>query len=353
MLSSKILSPLSFRILVASSAIACWCAQVFAQDEGTVFESNEAGLEFSIQVPHLWTVEKDFIGYAAVLKPSAKAPRIKLPKGMKADPTITVATSLKPLSINEESLEENARDIEENFIKTNGRMTEFQIFQKTIVRDVSPGLSGLLYYVAYKSGGVDVGQAVLLMGHEQGRFRVTLSDHRLNFDQNLETYYPYMVSLTFKQPATASDQNARTNYIVWGVSVIVASALLGLRSRRNREKNRRRTKKNTRTLSRERTALSRPIDSVTSMAPSSEHSVHLSDSGSGHGLSDHARETSEFPEPVFMVSDLSSPPQSIPLSQVVDENSAPPAVRRRWSAELGNKSHSESSRDKKTDDEEI
>lgn len=51
MLSSKILSPLSFRILVASSAIACWCAQVFAQDEGTVFESNEAGLEFSIQVP--------------------------------------------------------------------------------------------------------------------------------------------------------------------------------------------------------------------------------------------------------------------------------------------------------------
>ncbi|MEY2987961.1 MAG: hypothetical protein RJB13_1482 [Pseudomonadota bacterium] len=351
--SSQLLRKLAIRALVASSIFACWHAQVFAQEENTVFESSETGLEFSIQVPPLWTIEKNFVGYTAVFKPSAKAPRIKLPKGMKADPSITVAASLKPLEISEEALEENARDIEENFIKSNGRMSEFQIFQKTIVRDLSQGASGLLYYIAYKSSGVDVGQAVLIMGHEQGRFRVTLSDHRLNFDKNLETYYPYMVSLKYKQPEQTTAGKFRYDYVVWGVSVIMVSAILGLNARRKREKIRSRNTKSTRSLSRERAALSLPMDSVISSAPASEYVGEPRESYSGVVMSDSPTGASEIPEPAFSVGDLSAPPQSIPLSQVVDESSAPPSVRRRWSALLGNKSSVESSKGKKSEDDPI
>jgi hypothetical protein len=48
---------------------------------------SESGFEFSMQVPPLWVVEKGAAGYAAVLKPSPKAPRLKLPRGVVADPT--------------------------------------------------------------------------------------------------------------------------------------------------------------------------------------------------------------------------------------------------------------------------
>jgi len=349
---SKVMRKSTTRILSVTFALVSLNGGAIAQDDGSVFEFNEPGLEFSIQAPPLWTVERNYAGYAAVFKPSAKAPRIKLPRGIKADPSITIAVSRKPLEVNEESLEENAKDIEENFTKTNGRWTNFQIFQKTIVRDLNQGNSGLLYYVAYKSSGADVGQAVLIMGHEQGRFRVTLSDHRLNFDQNLETYYPYMASLSYKQPAPSSEADSRYSYVVWGVSVVVVSALLGFNARRKRERQRSRNKKSVRKLSRERAALSLPMDSVISTAPKSEQSAPQTSAFSDHGVSHQGSESGVLSEPAFSVSDLSSPPQSIPLSQVVDESSAPPSVRRRWSALLGGKSsNDEKNRDKVGDDE--
>lgn len=353
MLCSLLKRKLSACVLFSALFVASWSPRASGQDEGQVFESSEQGLEFTIQVPPLWTTEKDYAGYAAVLKPSPKAPRIKLPKGMKADPTITIATSRKPLEVNEDSLEENARDIEENFTKTNGRWTEFQIFQKTIVRDLAQGASGLLYYISYKSDGVDVGQAVLLMGHEQGRFRVTLSDHRLNFDQNLETYYPYMVSLNYRLPEPAPKMKIPYDYTIWGVSVIVVSSIIGLNSRRKREKRRSRSKKTTRSLGRERAALSIPLESQISAAPSTENSAYPSHASSDHAVSQQSVDSSALSEPAFTASDMSSPPQSIPLSQVVDESSAPPSMRRRWSTLLSSKSGSGENNRKKTEEEDI
>lgn len=324
-----------------------------AQGDDSVFISDEPGLEFSIQIPPLWTVEQNYAGYTALLKPSAKAPRIKLPKGMKADPTITVATSRKPIVVNEAALEENARDIEENFTKTNGRWTDFQIFQKTLVHDLSNGASGLLYYIAYKSDGVEVGQAVLLMGHEQGRFRVTLSDHRLNFDKNLETYYPYMVSLAFKSPPPSSESKIPYDYIMWGLSVVIVGVLIGLRARHKRERKSSRSQWSSRSRSGENSELSIPLESVISEAPRSEQSVYPSQAPVERELSEPVDETSSFPEPAFTASDLSSPPQSIPLSQVVDESSAPPSVRKRWSTMLGMKSGGVDKAQRKSDDDDI
>lgn len=314
------------RLFLAVLGMVCLQLHALAEPNAGVFESAEEGLEFSIQVPPLWTVEKNYAGYTALLKPSPKAPRIKLPKGMKADPTIAIATSRKPLEINNDSLEENARDIEENFIKRNGQWTDFQIFQKTIVSDVGNGQSGLLYYVSYKSDSVEVGQAILMVGHEAGRFRIILSDHRLNFDKNLETYYPYMMSISVSPPPAAPASQFPKQYVIWGIGVVLFGALIGARSRQRRAREASHRKRKSCTMSRERAALSVAPLTENSYAPESvtPSVAPLS--------SDFATESSNQDVPAFSASDLSAPPQSIPLSQVVDENSAPPSTRKKWSS---------------------
>lgn len=331
MLSRVRLEFTKFLLLFSCVGVLSLNSQAFAQADVGVFESAEEGLEFSIQVPPLWTVEKNYAGYTALFKPSPKAPRIKLPKGMKADPSITIATSRKPLEISNESLEENARDIEGNFTKTNGRWTDFQIFQKTIVSDVGSGQQGLLYYVSYQTDNVEVGQAILIVGHAAGRFRITLSDHRLNFDQNLETYYPYMVSISIKAPPVASKSQFAKEYVIWGVGVIVFGALIGARSRRRKAQVSSHRKRKSRTLHREKSALSVAPLTETSYAPESVASATPSVAPLA---SDFGTESNTQDMPAFSASDLSAPPQSIPLSQVVDENSAPPSTRKKWSSIL-------------------
>jgi len=313
-------------------------------EAGQFYQHEEAGLEFSIQVPPLWLVEPGLAGYAAALKPSAKAQRLKLPGKVIADPAITIAASRKPVNFDTESLDKNASDIEEKFIKANGSGTNFQIFQRNIVSDLPEGNKGLLYYVSYKTEGVEVGQAILITGNEGARFRVTLSDHRMNFDRNLELYYPFMTSIKFQaQPSVEKSSNFALDLALWGVGVVLSGVVVGLiaRNRRSRlgESSVRRKPASRASQSHSVTKLNSQISTNVSSAFGQE----LSESDAKNseapnesappytvaGLSSYAR-AGEAVEPAFSANDLSAPPQSIPISQVVDENSVPPALKKQW-----------------------
>lgn len=316
-------------------------------ESGQFYHHKEPGLEFTIQVPPLWLVEAGLAGYAAALKPSAKAQRLKLPGKIVADPKITIAASRKPIKFDAESLEKNASDLEEKFIKANGSRTKFQIFQRNIVNDLPDGNKGLLYYVSYTTDGVEVGQAILITGHEGARFRVTLSDHRMNFDRNLDRYYPFMTSIKF-QAAASGEKNSKfaQDFALWGVGVVLSGVVIGLiaRNRRNRMST---SSVRRKPASREaRNHSLTDLNSQVSQLPTNVSSAF------GHELSGSDAQISEAPnqsaapyteaglssyspggeavEPVFSAKDLSAPPQSIPLSQVVDENSAPPSLKKQW-----------------------
>lgn len=316
-------------------------------ESGQFYQHKEPGLEFSIQVPPLWLVEPGLAGYAAALKPSAKAKRLKLPGKLVADPAITIAASRKPIKFDNESLDKNASDIEEKFIKANGSGTNFQIFQRNIVSDLPLGKKGLLYYISYKTEGVEVGQAILITGNEGARFRVTLSDHRLNFDRNLELYYPFMTSIEFQaKPSVEKNSNFTMDFALWGVGVVLSGVVIGLiaRNRRSRSGASSVRRKPASRASRNQsvTELSSQVSQFSTNV-SSAFGQELSESDTKNseapnesaapyteaGLSSYAR-AGEAVEPAFSVNDLSSPPQSIPLSQVVDENSAPPSLRKQW-----------------------
>lgn len=311
------------------------------------YQHKEPGLEFTIQVPPLWLVEAGMAGYAAALKPSAKAQRLKLPGRIVADPTITIAASRKPVKFDAESLDKNASDIEEKFIKANGRGTDFQIFQRNIVNDLPDGNKGLLYYVSYKTDGVEVGQAILITGHEGARFRVTLSDHRMNFDRNLELYYPFMTSIKFQaRPSAEKNSNFAGDFALWGVGVVLSGVVVGLIARN------RRSRLGTSTVRRKPASRASRNHSVTELNSQVSQLPTNVSSAFGQELSESDAQLSEAPnvsaapyteaslssfapggdavEPAFSVNDLSAPPQSIPLSQVVDENSAPPSLKKQW-----------------------
>jgi hypothetical protein len=315
------------------------------------FSFAEPGLEFSIQVPPLWVVQGGMAGYAAVLKPSAKAPRLKLPGGVVADPTITIAASKKSIEFDAASLEKNAAEIEQKFIEANGKGTEFQIFQKNIVEDLASGRKGLLYYVSYKTDAAEVAQAVLMTGHQGARYRITLSDHKANFDRNLELYYPFMVSITFQTPPAKSLVSGLSNdLLLWGLGVIVAGAAVGLVARMRRSQQQE--------FGIERRRKRAPVSQTSAVPVSqfdvSESSSQLDESGyprtevsqimfEAQQTGGRTGESTEFVEPAFSESDLSSPPQSIPLSQVVDENSAPPDLKKQWKMISRNEEENEDS----------
>ncbi|NBO37191.1 hypothetical protein EBU99_01265 [bacterium] len=335
-------------------AVAVEKSAVIESANQQYFEFKEPGLEFTIKVPPQWLVEAGSAGYAAVLRPSPSAPRAKLPGGLRADPKLTIAASKKPIRFDAESLEQTAKEIEERFILVNGSGTDFQVFQKNLLDDLPEGQKGFLYYVSYKTEGAEVGQAILITGSESGRFRVTLSDHRLNFDKNLELYYPYMTSLRF-QKSGSSAQNGLFrldgSLLLWASGVLLAGVILGLRARIRRTHEstiKSRHNKLNRKSKAQSDDLSAAPSTEVSVSPMTSISVSEFASAAPSSLASSAREGSEYPlseisiaeqvksnsreevEPVFSLSDLSSPPQSIPLSQLVDENSAPPDLKKQW-----------------------
>lgn len=302
---------LSFLCLLFAGAHV---ARAVARDKSNVqsvdtFESKQPGLEFSITVPPLWTVERDVAGYAAVLKPSARAVRRKVAGFLSADPTITIAAAKKPITFDAESLEKNAKEIEERFLAANGSGTGFQIFQKNIIDDLPDGRKGLLYYIYFKSDGAEVGQAVLLTGNETARFRVTLSDHRSNFDQNLEQYYPYMTSLQYTPQGVQQKKIFDQQVILLALGLLFGGFLIGLLVRKRSEDD---SFETDRVMS--RGSFDPPATSTTSVSR----------------IGSPERRNTETEAPSFSAMDLSAPPQSIPLSQVVDENSAPPEMKKQW-----------------------
>jgi hypothetical protein len=294
------------------------------------------------------------------LKPSLKADRIKLPKGMIADPSITVAAVRKPVSFTPEGLEEVAKEIEDSFVRYNGKGTGFQIFQKNILNDLPAGRSAFLYYVSFTTDGVEAGQAILITGNEKVRYRITLSDHRLNFDRNLELYYPYMISIDFKgaQTGTNSEKALTTEELIrWGAMVVGAGIILGLFVRIKRS---RRAGPDDNTADRPANYSSTEVPlSMIEIVPetlsnsarreSEQRSTSVSAAAGQPSVARDGHEYSMFPQsmigvtrverdshgvsevdPAFTARDLSAPPQSVPLSQVVDENSAPAEMKKRW-----------------------
>lgn len=331
-----------------------------------VYQHTEAGLEFSIKIPPKWKAEPSSQRYAVTLKPSSKADRIKLPKGMIADPSITVAAVRKPVSFTPENLDEVAKEIEESFVRYNGKGTGFQIFQKNILNDLPGGRSAFLYYVSFTTDGAEAGQAILITGNEKVRYRITLSDHRLNFDRNLELYYPYMVSIDFKgtQTGTNSEKSLSSEDLIrWGAMVIGAGIILGFLVRLKRS---RQTVANG-NASRQPSGYANSEVPLSMMEIAPETAVNAakretrqhssSESSSVHppSAAKDGPEYSMFPssmigvtrverdapgvsevDPAFTARDLSAPPQSVPLSQVVDESSAPAEMKKRWQV-FGNK----------------
>lgn len=315
-----------------------------------VYQHTEAGLEFSIKIPPKWKAEPSSQRYAVTLKPSSKADRIKLPKGMIADPSITVAAVRKPVSFTPENLNEVAKEIEESFVRYNGKGTGFQIFQKNILNDLPGGRSAFLYYVSFTTDGAEAGQAILITGNEKVRYRITLSDHRLNFDRNLELYYPYMVSIDFKgtQTGTNSEKSLSSEDLIrWGAMVIGAGIILGFLVRLKRSR---------KTVA-DGNASRQPSGYANSEVPLSmieiarESAVNAARRKTVHtpSAAKDGPEYSMFPtsmigvtrverdapavsevDPAFTARDLSAPPQSVPLSQVVDESSAPTEMKKHW-----------------------
>lgn len=322
------------------------------------YESRESGQEFKIKIPPKWIAEVGTQRFAVTLKPSSKAERIKLPKGVVADPSITVAVVKKPVTFNQESLDATAKEIEESFIRFNGAGSEFQIFQKNLLRDLPGGHSGLLYYVSFKTDGVDAGQAILVMGDETVRYRVTLSDHRLNFDRNLELYYPYMTSLEFKsapQPQSTALAALVQAYLPWAVAAVAVFAVLALliKGRRNASGvgsvaggypasgvSNAPTSLTMDPTSHGPASMGLSLPSASGTV-SSRNDPRASAGGPEYsmipqsmiGVADQSSAKGTASEPVeqaFSDKDLSAPPQSIPLSQVVDEETAPPELKKRW-----------------------
>ena len=321
------------------------------------YESLVPGQEFKIKIPPNWIAEIGTQRFAVTLKPSSKAERIKLPGGVIADPNITVAVVKKPVSFSAESLEQVAKEIEENFVRFNGQGTGFQMFQKNLLTDLPGGQSGLLYYVSFRSDGTEAGQAILVMGNDKIRYRVTLSDHRLNFDRNLELYYPYMTSLEFKNTPTGPESSLLAIAPAWMPWAVVVLAILFCFLAISKM---RRTTEMTSSSSggypasggshAPMTMTSRPVSSAPSSLGPGISSRQANSAVSSEGRSVGSPDQSMIPQsmigvsmhgigqdsnadavaPAFSEKDLSAPPQSIPLSQVVDESSAPPDLKKHW-----------------------
>lgn len=331
---------LAFVLLLMTSAITRASENVI-QGEEQIYRSEEPELGFSIRVPPQWLVQAGRSGYAVVLTPSENVVRLKLPGGLEADPTITVAASKKPIVIDEKNLNNYAEEIVEKFKSANGPNSDFNIFQKSIVEDLPDGRRGFLYYVSYKSDGSEVGQAIFVTGHNGGRYRVTLSDHRLNFDRNLELYYPYMTSIKFSVPVEKSGIDFDSSILSWGLLVILSGIVVGFIAKRNRVRDGK--GKYRQRLSNRESALQRvssnglanatssdeelgsvPTTSVNQTSPLSE----MPESRSVSGSVTHFNTMSS--DPAFSAEDLSAPPESVPLSHVVDENAAPSQIKKKW-----------------------
>lgn len=363
-LSRHCVALLAVVLMLGGSLWSVASSKAHAQGETSdLFEFKEPGVEFSIRVPPKWKVQPGSQGFAVTMKPSEKAERKKLPGGMIADPSLTVAAVKKPVKFDEQFLEALALEIEENFVRYNGKGTGFQIFQKNIVSDLPGGRKGLLYYVSFSTEGVPAGQAILITGNESVRYRVTLSDHRLNFDRNLEAYYPYMVSLDFKDPQPVASSGSgllSQDILLWSGLVVVAGGLLGFTARARRSRgstrasSRRSSSKASAAYSLAPTQVSASPSEVSAQPSSvggsinpSQSDVSLSTSNSESpeqpeqsmipmsmiGLTSQpadSRAAVDMSPPAFTEKDLSGPPQSVPLSQVVDESSAPPDMKKRW-----------------------
>lgn len=213
--------------------------------------------------------------------------------------------------------------------------------------------------MSFTTDGNEAGQAILVTGTDKVRYRVTLSDHRINFDRNLELYYPYMVSLDFKGIQHVSSSSLflqGSNFIQWAVLVVFSGVVIGLIARFRRrsdsfDDSAEVSISSVRSSSASQTPLSViPHSQIPLSRASGVDFAHDERSAHPQTASRDAAEESAFPqsmigvvnnqsdgpalseasEAVFTEKDLSAPPQSIPLSQVVDETSAPPEMKKRW-----------------------
>lgn len=160
----------------------------------TYEDPTNSSKSFRMQVPADWNVKENFGGYALFMEPKEKAVATA-EQPIVADPNISVAVVNDPKHIDEQGLEDYAKEIETKFRASNGSNNEFNIFAKHLLTDLPDGKRALMYYITYINNGVDVGSTILLMSNSENMYRVTYTDYRVTYEKNFERFYPIMASL--------------------------------------------------------------------------------------------------------------------------------------------------------------
>lgn len=163
------------------------------------YEFKDPVRGFKMQVPSDWDVKENVNGYALFMEPKVKE-MATAENPIVADPNISVAVLNQPVAIDEQSLEEYAKQIEAKFKATNGDGIDFTIFSKHVM-DLPEGRKGLLYYLSYKNNGVDVGSMILVMSNATHLFRTTYTDYKLSYEKNFERIFPVLASIQVQGPA--------------------------------------------------------------------------------------------------------------------------------------------------------
>lgn len=163
------------------------------------YEFKDPVRGFKMQVPSDWNVKENVNGYALFMEPKIK--EMATPENpIVADPNISVAVLNQPVAIDEQSLEDYAKQIETKFKATNGEGIDFTIFSKHVM-ELPEGRKGLLYYLSYKNNGVDVGSMILVMSNATHLFRTTYTDYKLSYEKNFERIFPVLASIQVQGPA--------------------------------------------------------------------------------------------------------------------------------------------------------
>ncbi len=252
-----------------------------------IYEYAEGEKSFKMTVPSDWNKQKDYSGYALFMEPKQKIqPTPENP--VVGDPNLTVSITRNPMFIDQESLEEFSKELQEKFTQVNGA-SELQVFKETL-QELPGNRKGLLYYFTYKKNNYDVMSAILVVSNKIAMYKVTLTDYKVGFDKNLEKYFPIMASVVVEgEPLIRESALNRYWPFLAGIGGLMALIFAGRFISNRREKTRLRKfmkKSKRRTHSGSRAPDSQYPDNDD--AEESEYSNSSEDSSSPEDLEDAA-----------------------------------------------------------------
>ena len=201
-----------------------------------IYEYAEGEKSFKMTVPSDWIKQKDYSGYALFMEPKQKnQPTPENP--VVGDPNLTVSVTRNPMFIDQESLEEFSKELQEKFTQVNGA-SELQVFKETL-QELPGNRKGLLYYFTYKKNNYDVMSAILVVSNKTAMYKVTLTDYKVGFDKNLEKYFPIMASVVVEgEPLIRESALNRYWPFLAGIAGLMALIFTGRFISHRREKTR-------------------------------------------------------------------------------------------------------------------